>query len=336
MYAETTQKAYYDGLQTCGSAWVCPTCGGAIWDVRKDELRQALEVHRGRGGAVLFITLTASHEHLPLKLFLAGLKRAMRRVYSGRQFQAFKARLGYIGAVRGTEVTWSPLHGWHPHFHLLWFCSELTADELADVQQLLTAAWLDALAAEGLQASGRRGVVVKESSWSIEEYITKCGHERHWDADAELTMGQRKQGKRRGLSPHDFLRVGLGQYEGPWRVDPERAAALYREYAAGTKGLHSLRWSPGLRELLGLAAELSDEAIAAGGANELDVYRLGSLNPRQWRVVLANDARGELVEAAGRGDAGAFLLALGADWTPAKHPAELYLDEIVAAMAEGP
>lgn len=328
-------RAYYSGLQTCGSAWACPVCAGVVWDHRKEELRQALEVHRGRGGAVLFITLTASHHHLPLRPFLDALGRAVRRVYTGGTFTRLGATCGYQGAIRGTEVTWSPANGWHPHYHMLWLCDELTAAQLAEVRDYVDQAWRAALKAEGLSGSIRRATTVKESSWSIEQYMAKIGHDRHWDADAELTMGTRKAGRRRGLSPHDMLRIGVA---GIGRVQPARAAELYREYAAATKGRHSLRWSAGLRELLGLAAEISDSAVADGAANELDCVKLMRLTPRDWRTVIGNDARAELLNVAAAGDMatlGAFVVALGLEWTDRPHPVDSYMDEM-AELARGP
>ena len=73
-----------------------------------------------------------------------------------------------------------------------------------------------------------------------------------------------------------------------------------------------MRWSSGLRERLGLTKEKSDEEIAIE-QEEIAVV-LSSLTTGAWRIVLANDARGELLEVAAGGDPAqveAFLVQLG-------------------------
>ena len=84
-------------------------------------------------------------------------------------------------------------------------------------------------------------------------------------------------------------------------VDDKRAAHLYQEYAAWTFHKSALVWSRGLRQLLGLAdvektdAEVAAELVAGGRL-------LVVLDRQQWRVVLANDARAELLHVASAGD----------------------------------
>jgi hypothetical protein len=88
---------------------------------------------------------------------------------------------------------------------------------------------------------------------------------------------------------------------------------LWLQYAVNFKGERQLRWSSGLRARLGLEKEKSDEEIAI--EQEEVAIILSSLSTGAWRIVLANDARGELLEVASRGDPAqveAFLVQLGA------------------------
>ena len=69
------------------------------------------------------------------------------------------------------------------------------------------------------------------------------------------------------------------------------------------------------KRLLGTEEEKSDEELAQ--EQQEDAVLLGRLTRAQWRVVLANDARGELLEVARSGEweqVVAFLLTLGVDW----------------------
>jgi len=76
-----------------------------------------------------------------------------------------------------------------------------------------------------------------------------------------------------------------------------------------------LHWSKGLRKrLLDTEEEQTDEELVA--ANMDDAVLLGLITRAQWRVVLANDARGELLEVARSGDweqVEAFLVGIGCD-----------------------
>lgn len=323
-FVPETGGAYFTGLATCGSAWICPVCAEAIWNYRKHELAEALKIHRGRGGKVLFITLTASHHHIPLEDLLDKLSRAVRLVYTGGTFNRWKQRAGYLGSIKATEITWSAVNGWHPHFHVLWLLDELTPAQLAEASSYVDSAWRKALTTVGLSGSVAHACTVKDSSWDIEEYMAKMGHERAWDSDAELTMGTRKHGKRRGLSAWDLLRVAAGELQAPG-CDADRARALFYSYACATQGRHSFRWSPGLREALGLGPSKTDDDIAAEDDIEHDadvdelrpasVQLLGG-TPAAWRVIVANDARGELIDRLVAGPGGmarlqTFCEALG-------------------------
>jgi hypothetical protein len=333
LHSATAGRAYLTGLQTCGSVWVCPVCSGKIADHRKAEVKRALQIHRDRGGGVLFTTFTASHHHMPLARFQDALGAAQRDLYADRGYKQLCEKLGVVGTIRSVELPWSPEHGWHAHFHGLALTSTEDPAAARLLSRFLKRRWPEILRRHGLQASRRRGVVVKDASWDAEEYIAKFERGRDWDVDAELTMGNRKHGGRRGLSPWDLLRIAGGA---AGRIEPDRAAGLYREYASATFRRHWMQWSPGLRSLLGLAVAPSDQVIAAGVEELPDMRSLGRIDKVNWRtVVLANDARAELVSAAAAGDVvevTAFLAELGGTWTPTAEREERYVDSILRLL----
>jgi hypothetical protein len=61
-----------------------------------------------------------------------------------------------------------------------------------------------------------------------------------------------------------------------------------------------LVWSKGLRAKLGIGEAKSDEVIAK--EIEADAVLLAMLSRLQWRQVLGNDIRGELLQVASKGD----------------------------------
>ena len=149
---------------------------------------------------------------------------------------------------------------------------------------------------------------------AIADYIAKFGREplgTPWGVEAEMTKGHLKHGRGPSvehLTPFGVLYlVYLGREES---IKP-----IFKEYARYFKGRHQLNWSSGLRKrLLGDEREKTDEELAQ--EQKEDAVLLGRLTRAQWRVVLANDARGELLEIARLGDwefVKAFLADIGCD-----------------------
>jgi hypothetical protein len=102
------------------------------------------------------------------------------------------------------------------------------------------------------------------------------------------------------LTPWDFLR----RYVAAETVEARSGwAARWREYVAAFGGTAQLRWSPRLRERLGLEAERSDAELAAEQAE--DGVLLASLYLDQWRAVWRAGKVVALLDAAASGDAAA-------------------------------
>jgi hypothetical protein len=131
------------------------------------------------------------------------------------------------------------------------------------------------------------------------EYIAKFGHDSAWGASAEMTK------------PHSKLGT-VGEVAGQAHYTPfqllawaeagdERAAALFREFAAAFEGKRMLSWSPKLRLLLtGCEHELSDEDIAAHDDPAPDESRIGELSQDQFAVLLSRNRLGDFVAYVAR------------------------------------
>ncbi len=138
--------------------------------------------------------------------------------------------------------------------------------------------------------------------------MAKFGREQYWTVARELAKSSSKNAYGSGRSMNELLESFV--------VAGDAAAGRrWREYALVFKGRRQHVWSRGLRALLGLAVEeKTDEQVAAEAIE--DAVELARLDLAAWRIVLANDARGELCDVASSGDAGAvrrFLLSLGVE-----------------------
>jgi hypothetical protein len=288
-----SRKALLGGVTSCGSGWVCPVCAAKIAEHRRGELSAALAAWRGPGHRVFLVTLTARHsDEMELKALLSRMLLAVRWLRSHRTFKMLWKRLGCVGSTRSTEITLGK-HGWHPHFHELWFATD---EDASAIQGELSALWLAALERYGLTALASVAVDVRDSSMTIDEYVTKFGRERSWDMDCELSKHVVKRGRPASLTPFDLLRIGA-ELDERWGWVSER----FTEYAIATFGVHMLQWSRGLRERLGLAVERSDAEVAAGNNDDL-AWLLGTLTVQQFQRVVKGERVAELLEVAGTGE----------------------------------
>lgn len=286
-YNESSQRAYYHGLMTCGSVWTCPICSAKITEVRRMELTQAVDTWRSSGGSLLMVTVTL--QHTPgddLKPLLVALKDSWRRLKSGRVWRRMRESYGLEHYVSATEVTHGE-NGWHPHIHALFFST--LPEHLLDrdaLQAELTARYQALLEKHGKYASQYYGIDVRLGDEFAGNYASKYGLER------ELTKSIGKNG-RGGYSPFQLLAL--------YRDGDRRAGILFQEYAKVFFGARQLSWSHGARAALGLGAEQDDEQVAAAEPEQENIV-LAALTPSQYSRVCFADIRGEVLEIASSGD----------------------------------
>lgn len=312
-----TSKASYDGLQTCGLIWVCPVCAAKISERRRVQLGAAIGAWEALGGRVCLATFTVRHgkgDGLPE--LLAGLGVAFDRTKSGKAWQEVKTRHGIAGSIRALEVTHGR-HGFHPHLHVLLFtAADVDGGRLdADLRHL----WDLGIRRAGLKDVNEHGVSVGLAQMTIAEYVAKFGRDRApdtWGPKEELVRANRKRGRAGNRTPWDLLAAYACEHDG-------QAGSLFRGYAEAMKGKHQLTWSTGLRAMvLPDEKEQTDEELAAAPGEDTSV--LAGLTLAQWRVVLANDSRAELLdtlEAGGLDAVRELLGGFGADPQLVRAPA---------------
>ena len=283
--------AFFRGLQHCGSPWSCPVCAARIAERRRQEVQRAIDAALARGNGVNLVTLTFPHR-LPQRLteLLDAMSQATRRLRSGRRFTELKRRFGVFGEVRAKEVTWSGLNGWHPHQHVLVFTQHcLTKRELTQFRRRLYVLWAKACRKEGLDLpSYRRGVDVRGAT-NAAAYVAK------WGFAAELSKAHWK--------------CAAGEHYTPWQLlarataGDRDAGERFREYARAFKGRCQLFWSKGLRDALGLSAEISDQAcmdLVPAGAEQPQLLLV--MDKCTWHVVCYHEKRDEVLAVARDGD----------------------------------
>lgn len=182
-------------------------------------------------------------------------------------------KLGYVGRVVATEVTWSWDNGWHPHFHILMFFEQELFNGGQGLRTFLANEWVNACRKAGLKLPTlEHGVDLQDGSYA-DQYVTK------WGLESEVTKGHLKKGREDSLTPFDLLRQS---------IELPKYGFLFREFADAFKGKKQLFWSKGLKELLGIESKTDEEILEETDKDSIvidelafEVFQLISLHSMQ-------------------------------------------------------
>ena len=283
------KAAHYRNLLVCSRIWHCPICASKISEERRKELSSAVA---GWMGSVILVTFTMSHSNAePLKSVLNSLLTAHRDLKSGNWFKEMSDYFGWNGSVKALEITHGK-NGWHPHIHeLIFLTNKPNEDTLKRLEIAITGRWRHCLKKISKFASVERGVTLKTGDNAVGDYVSKFGDtkiKQDWTLSHEMTKQIVKRGKNDGQSPMQLL------YD--YMLGDKMSGKLWQEYAIVCKGKHQLVWSRGMRDILKIGSEQTDEEIGEKLPN--DTYLLASLTRGQWYDVLSHNAVGSILLAA--------------------------------------
>ncbi len=254
-------SAYYCGLETCSSVWLCPVCSAKIHHRRAGELRDTLATWQADGHAATLVTITVPHDLDDRLIRLVEAERyAWAKVTAGAAWQRLKLKLGIAGHIMALEFTWGDENGWHPHYHVLLIHNEdLVASTIAALHAHIHSRLAASCRDHGLRQPDQLHAVRIDpnvSATAAGAYIAKGGD---WTPAEELTRGDLKTGRAGSRTPFQIL----ADY---YQTGDTRDRDLWREYSRVTRSLAAVRWSRGLRALmLGPVTEpeRTDEDLAA-------------------------------------------------------------------------
>lgn len=295
----------YRNLETCSSVWMCPVCQAKISEKRRLELVQGVGNWREMGCSVALLTLTVQHHKRDTYAkSLNGLSDAFGRLLNRKTGKKLMSALGVVGRIRALEATYGE-NGWHPHFHVLLFLkTPLSGLMLAHFETAFSDLWRSACFSSGLNLTNNHGCTLKDGTYAA-QYVSK------WGIESEITKGHIKKSKT-GYSPNDLLRFHLGTYTGSAvPLADGQARALFKEYAFCMKGKKQLHWSRGLRDLLGLTPEKTDEELN----NEVEIQDIdfAKIPLSMWKVILKAEQRAQVLESC-RSGIDAFFLCCRDIW----------------------
>jgi hypothetical protein len=309
--------AGFSGLATCGSVWACPIDSAKIMARRSLEIGAGLLTWENRGGRLLMGTLTMRHNRgHALASEWDALRDAFASIRKSRVWKKWLGRLGSPGYVLVVEVTYGE-HGWHVHLHFV-----LLVDGGVNAADVLAfRSWLFAKWGRCLQAVGMPGALAAGQDVHLVEGVAAASELGGYLAKS-TAYGAAESLGRELMGTWTKKARGTHATEPAWRLAEQFGTTgdmelleLWHEYERGSKGRRQCTWSRGLRQLLDLGAEQTDEAIAAEQAGDTDLVQITSDG---WESVLA--ARWpasrilDAVEAGGVAGLRQFLDAHGVDY----------------------
>lgn len=311
------RRGGFAGVKTCGSVWACPCCSEKIGAARQADLEEGIRRWQAEGHGVELLTLTMRHDQGD---GLAALWDALgdsfsRTIGSGAgaawtgqqgkprnfrggakyadpdapfmgQYSRWSAgdavRYGLRGYVRLVEVKVGA-NGWHPHVHALLFtdAERLTPRDRFELRSRIVERWTRRLGHHGFTVVDSVGVDLRHVSDAAEvaHYLAKNIYRLGPGGAAyEVTGSATKTESKGGRTPFDLLRdvVDLGDAD---------ALDLWHEWEQVSRGRRQLTWSHGLRDLLGLDVERTDEEIAED--DSLDGETVVVVSAWAYRVLIA-------------------------------------------------
>lgn len=279
MYNKDRKKANFGNLFRCSSVWNCPVCASQISETRRSELQLALKRWREKGGFCYLVTFTNRHFFgMCLKTLLDGQKKAFVKLWQKRIITESMSRLGYVGRVVATEVTYSDNNGWHPHYHAIFFFDKKVDER--HLAELFAEHWQDVCVKVGLPAPTlEHGVDVRGGDYAS-QYVGK------WGLDYELTKGHVKKGKEGGLTPFDLLRL---------TDTKDKYAELFKQFSNVFKGKRQLFWTKGLKQLLEIETKTDDEIVEETEKVSFEVMKIADV---LWSVICNNNYRAKVLDLA--------------------------------------
>lgn len=261
----TATAVGYKGLASCGSVWACPVCNARIQARRRLEVSVALSSVLGAGGSAAFGAYTLRHRKgQSLDSIWRSLSKCWEAVTRDKRVRALRAAMGWVGCIRAAEVT-EGANGWHPHLHPLHLFSRLV--DVAEVMALHEAefrAWHAAAARLGLSAPTEDAqhlhlVGGASAEDALGDYFTKASYmPTPLAVGFEMTHTQGKTSTRAKSS-----RTPFGILRAVYEDGDADALDLWHEYERASKGKRALTWTRGLRALVDLDSEATDEEIVA-------------------------------------------------------------------------
>lgn len=226
------------GLTRCASPWSCPVCAPKLAASRARVLTPQIQARMKAGWTSWLITLTVRHgRDDTLPDLLAGLAKGWRSLIGGKNGTTLRA-LGQPEFIRGTDLTHSDRHGWHPHVHVVMLLPPGHGDGSATAH---------AFAARWRRVVGNLGFEALPAAQDVQRCADSAAAAAYATTPAAVyeAVGIGSKVARNPLSGHTAFDLLRGAVPAEGAPDPAMTAR-WCEYMTATKGRKQVSVSRGL------------------------------------------------------------------------------------------
>jgi hypothetical protein len=267
--------------------WACPVCSAKILAKRSLELGVGLLSWENSGGQLVMGTLTMRHHRgHSLVSEWDALQSAWNSILRSRVWKKWLDRLGSPGLVRVVEVTFGD-NGWHVHLHFVLLVSGAGAPDLVRA----FGAWLTEKWVRALDSAGMPGALVRAQDVHLVDSVRAASELGEYLAKS-TAFGAAESLGRELMGTWSKDARGVHSTVPAWRIAEQfgwtgeaELLDLWGEYEKGSKRRRQSTWSQGLRDLLGIGQEETDEEIAAEVVGDTDLVRITAAG---WTAALAS------------------------------------------------
>ncbi|MBA7535040.1 hypothetical protein ES705_27290 [subsurface metagenome] len=273
------KKAFYHGLQTCGSGWICPVCAMKLQHKKADTIYDFLKTCQDDGIAIDFITLTIPHtKQDDLQKLYLDLCKAFNDITAHRKFKGWKEKYHSQGFIKKIDINLNLVNGWHPHFHivLLFYHDKTKPWHRVVMGEKIIQFWMELLEKKGYKPDYRaQKWETCNSKRGLSDYIGK------WDIAKELTKGLNKTGS--GLNSVQILER-IQETKDPYLIEK------WQEFARVTKGKQLITYSKNVQWVLKRLYKFIDNDQEAVRDVEIDQV-LAEITKELWYKIRDKEER---------------------------------------------
>lgn len=292
-----TGTFFFSGLIRCGNVWSCPECASKITEARRNELSPAVAEWIAQGHGVSLLTLTVPHlVKDSCEEITEGILKALKLMLNRKTYKRVAKEIQEIGRIRTLEVT-DGSNGWHTHLHILLFTEKPIDEKIPALKKELLSYWQSACVSSGLGLPNSHGLDLVNGSQAA-AYISK------WGVVEEMTKGHLKKGKKQGqVSPFGLLEL--------YAQGDKRAGLRFKEFVKAFKGKRQLVYTRGLKEILGINADKTDQEIVDSEDPKAEVFV--NIPLHYWEIITRHNLKTECLKQCEKGLDGFrdWLAALG-------------------------
>jgi len=205
------------GIKRCKHSWVCPTCTAREMRLHSQNIGAGIERLKQKGLIPIMITFTVFHT---VQETAAEILTILKKTYekftrnatwkrkkadgtyytSGGQWNQFCQEFGIKHSVKVMEVTYG-YHGWHPHYHNLYWVPKNRLSEIISWEEDLKAQW------RSFEDKIAKEIFSEEHYNQRKEWYTKCDarHAEKTGYTEGLYISKDASGQARGMETADYI-----------------------------------------------------------------------------------------------------------------------------------